>query len=99
MKDIVGNITRRLYPLAQSQDLIGWRRFMEGMISKEITGIQKSYLALSSYHLNIERWTTGLITKLLELTHGKWLYRNVHVHNSISVTTATLHKEEIHMEK
>ena len=28
MKDIVGNRTHRLYPLAQSQDLIGWRRFM-----------------------------------------------------------------------
>ena len=41
MKDIVGNITHRLYPLAQSQDLIGWRPFMEGMNSKEITVIQK----------------------------------------------------------
>ena len=98
MKDIVGNINHRLYPLAQSQDLIGWRRFMEGMISKDITGIQKSYLALSSYHLSIERWTTGLITKLLEVTHGQWLYRNVHVHNSISVTSETLHKEEIQTE-
>ena len=70
MKDIVGNKTHRLYPLAHSQDLIGWRRFMEGMISREITGIQKSYLALSSYHLRIERWMKGLITKLMEVTHG-----------------------------
>ena len=52
MKDIVGNRTHCLHPLKQSQDLIGWRRFMEGMISKEIMGIQKSYLALSSYHLS-----------------------------------------------
>ena len=95
MKDIVGNRTHRLYPLAQSHDLIGWRRFMEGMISKEITGIQKSYLALSSYHLSIERWMTGLITKFLEVTHGQWLYRNVNMTNSISGTTSTLRKEEI----
>ena len=61
---------------------------MEGMISKEITGIQKLYPALSSYHLSIERWMTGLITKLLEVTHGQWIYRNEHVHNSISGTTA-----------
>ena len=98
MKDIVGNISHRLYSLAQSQDLIGWRRFMEGMISKEIMGIQKSYLALGSYHLSIERWTIDLITKLLKVTHGKWIYRNVHVHDSISGTTATLCKEEIHMD-
>ena len=98
MKEIMGNRTHCLYPLAQSQDLIGWRRFMEGMISKEIMGIQKSYLALSSYHLSIERWTTGLITKLLEVTHGQWLYINIHVHDSISVTSETPHKEEIQIE-
>ena len=98
MKDIVGNRTHCLHPLTQSQDLFGWRRFMEGMISKEIMGIKKSYLALSSYHLSIKCWTTGLITKLLEVTHGQWLYRNVHVHNSISVTSAKLHKEDIQME-
>ena len=98
MKGILGNRTHSLYPLAQSQDLIGWRRFMEGMISKGITGIQKSYLALSSYYISIKRWRTGLINKLLEVTHGKWLYRNVHVHDSISGTTATLNKEEIQME-
>ena len=98
MKDIVGNRTHLLYPLAQSQYLIGWRRFMEGMISKEIMCIQKSYLALSSYHLILESWTTGLITKLLEVTHGQWLYRNVHVHDSMSETSETLRKEEIHME-
>ena len=29
--------------MARSQDLIGWRRFMEGMICKEIRAIQSSY--------------------------------------------------------
>ena len=98
MKDIYSNRNHRLYLLAQSQDHIGWRRFMEGMISKEITCIQKSYLALSSYHISIKKWTTGLITKLLEVTHGQWLYRNVHVHDSTSGTAETLRKEEIQME-
>ena len=41
---------------------------------------------------------TGLITKLLEVTHGQWLYRNVHMQDSISGTTETLRKEEIHMD-
>ena len=34
MKDIVGNRTYFLYPQSQSQELIGWRPFMEGMLSK-----------------------------------------------------------------
>ena len=29
--------------LAESQDLIGWRRFLEGMISKEMVVIQQEY--------------------------------------------------------
>ena len=64
MKDIVGNRTHILYSLAQSQYLIAWRQFMECMISKEITGIQKSYLSLSIYHLSTERWRIGLITAI-----------------------------------
>ena len=84
MRYIVGNTTHRLYPLEHTQELISWIRFMECMISKEITCIQKSYLAQSSYHLSIKRWMTGLITKFMEVTHGQWLYRNVNVPNSIS---------------
>ncbi len=29
--------------MAQEQDAIGWRQFMEGMISKQIRGIQALY--------------------------------------------------------
>ena len=92
MNDIFGKRNHRMYPLAKSQEHIGWRRFMEGMISKEITSTQQSYLGLSSYHLSIKRYTTGLITNQLEVTHGQWLYRNIHVHDSFSGTAATLHK-------
>ena len=98
MKDIIGNRNHRLYLLEKSKDHIGWRRFMESMISKEITCIQKLYLAISSYHISIKRWTRGLITKLLEVTQGQWLYRNLHVHDSISGIAETLRKETIHTE-
>jgi hypothetical protein len=48
--------------------------------------------------MTIERWSTGLITKLLEVTHGQWLYRNVQVHDTVSGELASLRKEEIQME-
>ena len=98
MKDIVVNSNHCMHPLAQSHYHIGWRIFIESMISKEISCIQKLYLMLSSYHISIERWTTDLITKILEVTHGQWLYRNVHVHDSISGTAETLCKEDIQMD-
>ena len=40
----------------------------------------------------------GLVTKLLECTHGQWLYRNVHVHDSVSGAIALQQKEEIQHE-
>ena len=35
------------------------------------------------------------MVKLLEVTHGQWLYRNVHVHDAISGALATEKKEEL----
>ena len=32
---------------------------------------------------------------LLEVTHGQWLYRNMHVHDSTARMEATARKEEI----
>ena len=40
MADVLHNTGSRYSKLAVSQDLIGWRRFMEGMISKEILVIK-----------------------------------------------------------
>ena len=39
-----------------------------------------------------------LVTRLLEVTHGQWLYRNVQIHDRITGTLATQQKEELQME-
>lgn len=98
MGEICHGMHERYQRLARSQDKIGWRRFMEGMISKEIVPLQKNYLILSGSHWSVERWTIGLVTKLLEVTHGQWLYRNVLVHDKVSGELASLRKEEIQTE-
>ena len=73
--------------MARAQDDIGWWRFMEGMICKEIGRIQRT-----------EKWGVGLVTKLLEVTHGQWLYHNIQVHDKISGTLVTLRKEDLQLE-
>ncbi len=46
-----------------------------------------------------DRWTQGLILKLLEqVTHGQWIYQNIQRHNAVVGTQATLRKETIHWE-
>ena len=81
--------------LAASMDMIGWRRFMEGMISKEIIGIQTEYYDIQGGKYTPTVWCQQLVVKLLEISHGQWLYRNVHVHDSTSGILATQQKEKL----
>jgi hypothetical protein len=68
------------------------------MISKEITSTQRQYIAVNGSRTSMDKWCTGLITHLLEITHGQWLYRNYIVHDPVSGTTAMAEKEELLME-
>ncbi len=88
----------RYNTMARSQDSIGWRRFMEGMVCKEIRAIQSTYSGITRLHGNIAKWGQGLVMRLVEVTHGQWLYRNVQVYDRISGTLATHQKEELQME-
>ena len=77
MGEICEDKHEKYHHFAVSQDKIGWRRFMEGMISKECAEIQQQWFQHCAAKRTIKRWTTSLITRLLEITHGQWLYRNV----------------------
>ena len=92
------NYDDRYKTMARSQDLIGWQRFMEGMVCKEIRVIQSSHSSVTGLHCNTANWGRDLVTRLLEVTHGQWLYPNVQVHDRISGTIATQRKEELQME-
>ena len=93
MEDIIWGMGPGFREMGRSQDKIGWRRFMEGMISKEIIPIQADYVEIGACKLTLEAWSQGLVTKLLEATHGQWLYRNVHVHDDIAGVAANARKE------
>ena len=66
---------------------------MEGMISVEVVSIQAQYLKEEDSRLSIPKWSEGLVIKLLEVTHGQWLYRNVHVHDFKTGDLASKRKE------
>ncbi len=95
MEEIIRGAPERFKAMGQSQDKIGWRGFLEGMISKEITRVQQQHYALSGSRMSLERWSSRLITRLLEITHGQWEYRNFIVHNPVLGIIATARKEEL----
>jgi hypothetical protein len=55
------------------------------------------YTTVEGSNVTGEQWAAGVIIKLLETTHGRWLYRCVQVHDRVSGTQATQHKEELQM--
>ena len=77
MGEIVGRRGGHFRSLAQSMDKIGWRRFMEGMISVEVANVQSEMEEASQCKLTVKSWCAGLVLKLLEVTHGQWLYQTV----------------------
>ena len=71
---------------------------MEGMVCKEIRAIQLMHSSVTGLRCNTECWERELVTRLLEVTHGQWLYHNVQVHDRIMGTLTTQQKEELQME-
>jgi hypothetical protein len=68
---------------------------MEGMISRELVELQKFALIESESRMSVETWAKELVIKLLEITHGQWLYRNMVVHDRTAGEIVSRRKEEI----
>jgi hypothetical protein len=98
MSEICWNMDAWFRQMAQDQDEIRWQRFMEGMVSKGLQEIQTTYSTINGSNASPKQWTTGVVIKLLEATHGQWLYRCIQVHDRVQGTLATLRKEELQKE-
>ena len=68
----------------QSQETIGWQCTMEGMLSIKLRDLDPYDILDPSSKISIPQWRHNLITKLLEATHGQWIYRNLTMHDNIS---------------
>ncbi len=77
----MGSMSPQFKALAVSQDLIGLREFTEGHISTHFYAIQSFHLTMSSSHLNGESWCSQFISKLLQITHSQWIFRNFSLHD------------------
>ncbi len=59
--------------MALEQDKLGWRRFMEGMLSKSLVSLQEEYHCISGEGLATRKWASRLVIRLLEVVHGQWV--------------------------
>ena len=69
-----------LLALARSTDLLGWDCFIEGRISRDWIPAVSPILAISCPRLLVGSWGKTFITKLLNIIHKQWIYRNTLIH-------------------
>jgi hypothetical protein len=58
------------------ENRISHHRFFLGEVN-----IQSFHLAMSSSYLNGEDWTKQFISKILQITHSQWIFRNISFHD------------------
>ena len=77
----MGHMSSEMMSLARSQDVIGWRNFMEGRVSREFVDMQNIHLRLGCHRINGEQWVRQFISKILHITHSQWIFRNFTLHD------------------
>ncbi len=77
----MGFMSPHFKALANGQDLIRWRDFTKGHISTHFYAIQTFHLMMLSSYLDGEDWTKQFISKILQLTHSQWIFRNISFHD------------------
>jgi hypothetical protein len=82
-------------PFVSSQERIGWAKLMEGMISKELLLLDPYDILEDQAKLSPTAWAHQLVQKLLEATHGVWIYRNIMMHDSTAGLIASKGKEHL----
>ncbi len=86
------------YPILTALQLIGSRRFMEGMVPIALLALDSDELLVEESTHSPTSWIQGLTTRLLEATHGQWIYRNLMMHDKVSGLIANKSKEQLQHE-
>ena len=76
----LGAMSTAMQRLANSQDEIGWRKMLEGMVSKEFREIQTAHCMLAPCAMNGDDWVKQFVGKLLLISHSQWIFRNYTLH-------------------
>ena len=69
----LGPMSASIRQAAASQDMIGWREFMEGKVSTKIADIQRTHVAAAPCMMNGDDWMRHLISHILHMTQSQWI--------------------------
>ena len=79
----LGQMSVAVREIAEDIDQIGWIDILHGRIPISLRHFQQGYCASINSRMNGADWAKAFVTKLLEISHGQWLYRNFSLHNKV----------------
>ena len=91
----LGPMSVATHAAAMSQDLIGWREFMEGKVSKLILQVQMAHCAIAPCMMTGDVWMRQFINHLLHLTHSQWIFRNITLHDRVRGTLRLKERRDV----
>lgn len=70
----------RLQSMARDCDRLGWDNFTEGRICSGLFLLQQDWLRQIGSRWSISSWSQQFLSRVLNITHRQWLYRNARLH-------------------
>jgi hypothetical protein len=77
----LGTMSLSVSEVAADIDMIGWTDLFHGRIPLSLTKFQQAYCASINSRMTGTDWAKAFVTKLLNISHGQWMYRNFSLHN------------------
>ena len=74
----------RLHIMARDFDRLGWVNFTEGRICNALFQVQMDWLSKTGSRWSISGWSVMFVSKVLDITHRQWLYRNARIHLKVA---------------
>ena len=79
----LGDMSPAIKEVATGFDTIGWVDVMHGRTPRALHRFQSTYCASVNSRMTGTDWMKTFVTKLLNISHAQWMYRNFSLHNKI----------------
>ena len=91
----LGSMSDAVTEIAIDIDVIGWVDLLHGRIPSSLKRFQHSYCAAIGSRMNGADWAKAFVLKLLNISHGQWMYRNFSLHNKSRGHLKLSHQAEV----
>lgn len=94
----LGEMSVGMRKVAAGFDEIGWVDVLHGRAPLALREFQTAHCLTADCRLTGKDWMKAFITKVLQISHGQWMYQNCSLHNKVRGHLALQHQQEVLVE-